>query len=195
ARAAPWFQHVTYSRIRCSVAVLWLLVLVLSCLPLLGVGRYFGAQGRCVRYRSAWSGRHRAYAFLMLAVGLGLCTLIVACNMAVVRVLCARAPASPPRRTVVRKDSRELAFDQTTAEELSFARLMVALCVFFVLCWLPQMMTIVVAQLNPGLRSHVFYRIADSCMALNFTLDPLFYVLSRKGHRARLARLLAPLCR
>ncbi|GFX19364.1 g_PROTEIN_RECEP_F1_2 domain-containing protein [Trichonephila clavipes] len=52
------------------------------------------------------------------------------------------------------------------------------------------------AQLHPDnpAKSHPFYRIADICMALNFTLDPVVYVLSRRPHRRGLRKLLKPLC-
>ncbi|GIX90974.1 g_PROTEIN_RECEP_F1_2 domain-containing protein [Caerostris extrusa] len=69
-----------------------------------------------------------------------MCVVIVSCNLAVMSALCRLSPTgAKPRRTTVSRDHRELAFNHTTQEELSFAKLMVVLCVFFVICWLPQM--------------------------------------------------------
>ncbi|XP_035232809.1 alpha-1D adrenergic receptor-like isoform X2 [Stegodyphus dumicola] len=124
-----------------------------------------------------------------------MCVVIVGCNLAVVGALCRLSPESnKARRTTVTRDHKELAFNHTTQEELSFAKLMVVLCVFFVACWLPQMMTIIIAQAKPNLKDHPFFRIADVCTALNFILDPIVYVLSRRPHRRGLRRLLKPIC-
>ncbi|XP_064489515.1 prostaglandin E2 receptor EP3 subtype-like [Ornithodoros turicata] len=193
-------KHVTYTRIRNAIFTLWMVVIVVVSLPFVGMGTYYdspadaaaaGDSVRCTRYRFAVGQRDVAYAYLMFSMGVLLCAVIVACNMAVVRVLCRLGPGRPerPTRTIVHKDSRELTFNATTPDELSFAKLMIILCLFFVACWLPQMLTIVVAQVNPAIRNHVFYYLADACMALNFTLDPVLYVLSRRQHRRGLRRL------
>lgn len=55
-------------------------------------------------------------------------------------------------------------------------------------------MTILLAQFSLVHEKHPFYRIADICMALNFTLDPVVYVLSRRPHRRGLRELLKPFC-
>ncbi|KFM63086.1 hypothetical protein X975_14897, partial [Stegodyphus mimosarum] len=131
----------------------------------------------------------------MFGFGTMMCVVIVSCNLAVVGALCRLSPESnKARRTTVTRDHRELAFNHTTQEELSFAKLMVVLCVFFVACWLPQMMTIIIAQAKPNLKDHPFFRIADVCTAVNFILDPIVYVLSRRPHRRGLRRLLKPIC-
>lgn len=55
-------------------------------------------------------------------------------------------------------------------------------------------MTILLAQFSLVHEKHPFYRIADICMALNFTLNPVVYVLSRRPHRRGLRELLKPFC-
>ncbi|KAG8200530.1 hypothetical protein JTE90_000604 [Oedothorax gibbosus] len=197
-------MHVTHKLIKRAIFSLWLIALFLVCLPFTGFGVYFEEKEpgsdifACTRYRSGKEPTDVAYAFLMFCFGSLLCVVIVCCNLAVVRALCRMGKKSAAHcgRTTVRKDSKELAYNHSTQEELSFAKLMVVLCVFFVVCWVPQMITILMAQLNPEDPSspHPFYRIADICMALNFTLDPVVYVLSRRPHRRGLRRLLKPLC-
>ncbi|GIY98885.1 g_PROTEIN_RECEP_F1_2 domain-containing protein [Caerostris extrusa] len=173
------FQHVTHKLIKRAIFSLWMIALFLVCLPFTGFGIYYeetvpgSGIFRCTRYRSAREPTDVAYAFLMFAFGCLLCLVIVCCNLAVVQALCrmGRKSLAHCGRTTVRKDSRELSYNHTTPEELSFAKLMVILCIFFVACWVPQMVTILMAQLHPDnpVRSHPFYRIADICMALNFT--------------------------
>ncbi|XP_023234326.1 uncharacterized protein LOC111633907 [Centruroides sculpturatus] len=141
------FQHITYKVIKRVILATWMLALVLVCLPLMGFGLYYDGQatdGRpvCVRYRFARSAKDVAYAYLMLGFGLSLCLIMAGCNLAVVRVLCrigAKKWEAGAGRTVVRKESNELAFDHVTAEEVAFAKLMIVFCIFFVVCWLPQM--------------------------------------------------------
>ncbi|XP_054709344.1 prostaglandin E2 receptor EP3 subtype-like [Uloborus diversus] len=197
-------KHVTPKLIKRAIFSLWLTALLLVCLPFFGFGLYYEEfpEGtspgvhHCTRYRQGQDPGDVAYAFLMFSVGNLLCVVIVCCNLAVVRALCRMGRKSHAHcgRTTVRKDSRELSYNHATQEELSFARLMVVLCVFFVACWVPQMVTIVMAHIEPENQSHPFYRIADVCMALNFTLDPVVYVLSRRPHRRGLRKLLKPLC-
>ncbi|GFY75019.1 g_PROTEIN_RECEP_F1_2 domain-containing protein [Trichonephila inaurata madagascariensis] len=169
-------------------------------LPLAGFGLYYKVDDEtgayvCARYRQATAPVDVAYAYVMFGFGTTMCIVIVSCNLAVVSALCRLSPNSGKvRRTTVSRDHRELAFNHTTQEELSFAKLMVVLCVFFVICWLPQMATIIIAQMHPTIKNHPFFRIADICTALNFILDPIVYVLSRRPHRRGLRRLLKPIC-
>ena len=96
-------------------------------------------------------------------------------------------PHPPPLgRRISRSSSRMRALKHTesleaaTHEELAFAKLMAFLCVLFVLCWLPQMITIPLAQLKPFWGpGQKFTRIADFSLLLHFMLDPFVYVLQR----------------
>ncbi|KAG8302267.1 hypothetical protein J6590_036156 [Homalodisca vitripennis] len=185
ARNGP-VLHVTTALIRKSIFSLWTGVLVLVCLPLLGFGLYFEqSTATCVRYRLAKEPLDIAYAYLFLAFGTLLCLCIVWCNLAVMRALC-RTGRSDKRRvpavTLPRRISRNqsLTFNACTREERAFARLMGLLCVVFVICWMPQMISIPMAQFDPNsYSSRTFFRIADILMALHFTLDPYLYVLQR----------------
>ncbi|XP_054718370.1 prostaglandin E2 receptor EP4 subtype-like [Uloborus diversus] len=202
ALTTPFFyqKHITHKLIKRAIFILWFIVLFVVLLPLAGFGLYYEEDAEtgaysCARYRQATKPSDVAYAYVVFGFGTAMCLVIVSCNLAVVGALCRLSPeSSKVRRTTVSKDHRELAFNHTTQEELSFAKLMVVLCVFYVACWLPQMVTIIIAQVNPDLKKHVFFRLADVCTATNFVLDPIIYVLSRRPHRRGLRRLLKPIC-
>ncbi|XP_023231757.1 uncharacterized protein LOC111631687, partial [Centruroides sculpturatus] len=190
-----FFQQVTYKLIKRAIFSLWIVVLILDCLPFVGFGVYY-EKSECTRYKNATKAKDIAYAYVIFVFGMFLCVVIVCCNLAVVRVLCRMGKKNLERlgRTAMRKDSNELSFNHTTPEEVSFAKLMIMICVFFVICWVPQLITIIIAQMKPNTKINLFYKIADGCIALNFTLDPIVYVLSRKPHRKGLRKLLKPIC-
>ncbi|KAG8196383.1 hypothetical protein JTE90_009598 [Oedothorax gibbosus] len=201
ALTSPFFyqKHVTHKLVRRAIFVQWCFVMAVVLLPLAGFGLYYTVdhEGVCVcaRYRQATETTDVVYAYLMFGFGTAMCTVIVCCNLAVVVALCRLKPTAATGRTTVTRDNRkQLHFNHATQEELSFAKLMVVLCVFFVACWLPQMVTILIAQANPDLKHHPFFHLADVCTALNFILDPVVYVLSRRPHRKGLRNLLKPLC-
>ncbi|CAL1283281.1 unnamed protein product [Larinioides sclopetarius] len=202
ALTRPFFyqKHITHKLVKRAIFIQWFIVMAIVLLPLVGFGLYYKVDEEsgayiCARYRQATEPPDVAYAYVMFGFGTMMCVVIVGCNMAVVSALCRLSPgSSQARRTTVSRDHRELAFNHTTQEELSFAKLMVVLCVFFVVCWLPQMATIIIAQMHPTIKNHPFFKIADICTALNFILDPIVYVLSRRPHRRGLRRLLKPLC-
>ncbi|XP_054270160.1 prostaglandin D2 receptor [Macrosteles quadrilineatus] len=183
----PFFyqKHVTTTMIRRAIFSLWSATLVLVCLPFLGFGLYFEPQtAKCVRYRLAKRPVDIAYAYLFLSFGFLLCLCIVWCNLAVMCALCrfgrcdkSRHPITLPRRI---SRNQSLTFNACTREEMAFARLMALLCVVFVLCWMPQMISIPMAQVAPkSTISNLFFRLADVLMLLHFTLDPYLYVLQR----------------
>ncbi|KAI9560804.1 hypothetical protein GHT06_011756 [Daphnia sinensis] len=78
-----------------------------------------------------------------------------------------------------RRRHRHHGANHQTQEEIKFARLMAVLCIFYVLCWIPQLVAIPVGLANPKNQERVFFRVADVCIALNFVLDPFIYVLLR----------------
>lgn len=65
-------------------------------------------------------------------------------------------------------------------EEIRFARLMMFLSISFVVCWLPQMTSIILAQYFNEWRFRLpFCKLADLLMVLHFIIDPYIYVLVR----------------
>ncbi|XP_076317513.1 prostaglandin E2 receptor EP3 subtype-like [Tachypleus tridentatus] len=203
ALTRPFFyqQHITQKTIKIAIGSLVTVSLFMVCLPFIGFGLYYdiNAPSRrhmCVRYRFATKTVDVTYAYFMFTFGMILCVVIVFCNLTVVSVLSKVGKTSKGRmgRTTICKISRELLFNHATQEEISFARLMVILCVVFLTCWVPLMMTIVIAQWDPHRTHRIFYRIADICLAMNFILDPVIYVLSRRPHRQDLRSLFKPLC-
>ncbi|XP_076324117.1 prostaglandin E2 receptor EP2 subtype-like [Tachypleus tridentatus] len=201
ALTRPFFyqKHINHKMIKVAIGTLWSISLLLVCLPFTGFGLYYDTNAparhyTCVRYRFAVKTVDIAYAYFMFTFGIGFCVVIVFCNLTVVIVLSKVGKTSKGRmgRTTISRINRELFFNHTTHEEISFAKLMLILCVFFIMCW--TLLTIIVAHWDKERKHKLFYRIADICMALNFILDPVIYVLSRRPYRRELKSLLKPFC-
>ncbi|KAF7404044.1 hypothetical protein HZH68_006838 [Vespula germanica] len=202
-------KQVTYPVIvRCMLA-LWLAALSLTSLPVLGFGLYY-KDDHCVRYREATEPTDIAYAYVWFVFGTLLCLSIVWCNLAVSRALGTLGRRAGALRRISRASSRAKPLLTVTgptpevvatAEERAFARLMAVLSISFVVCWMPQMISIPLAQFSMTLTTrwtlkkciHAFHIVADILLCVHFTLDPYIYVLLRMP-RPRF-RLLKPLCK
>lgn len=196
AKPFIYHKHITHHVVRQTIHALIAVATVITFLPFVGFGVYFNETTRqCQRYREAETLWDKSYAVLFFAFGSLLCVVIVACNLFVTRVLCfiGRSKTHTQSRnykTIAReKDndvntalyhSNSIANSSTSPDEIKFAKLMTFLSISFVICWMPQMMSIVFAlKENPWPRDHWFFRLADILMALHFTSDPYVYVLSR----------------
>ncbi|KAL6438923.1 hypothetical protein ACFW04_003756 [Cataglyphis niger] len=205
------YQKVTYPVIvRCMLA-LWLVALAMTSLPVMGFGLYYKSE-RCVRYREATEPSDIAYAYVWFVFGTLLCLSIVWCNLAVSRALSRISRRAGSLRRICRASSRAKPLltiagppnrvEVATIEEKAFARLMAVLSISFVICWMPYMISIPLAQFAMRLPQtattvrkfiHIFQIVADILLCIHFTLDPYIYVLLRVP-RPRF-RLLKPLCR
>ncbi|XP_050714804.1 uncharacterized protein LOC126997635 isoform X2 [Eriocheir sinensis] len=199
-------RHVTHSVIRRTILVLWVITLLLVCAPFFGFGLWYNENltPHCVRYRFGTELVDRVYAYVIFAYGMIMCTVIVCCNLSVIRVLYRMRERLLPRRhsrascRSAASTNGDASGNLATPEELSFARLMAILSITFVACWVPQLMMIVVGQVlgnNPKYR--IFYRIPDIFILLNFCLDPFMYVLFRRHRRygrRHLRKLMTYLC-
>ncbi|CAH0391063.1 unnamed protein product [Bemisia tabaci] len=192
ALTMPFFyqKHVTIQLLKRSIFGMWLVCLTLVCLPLVP-NIHFGlyaeqdnctGQYICARYKMAKETPDVTYAYLYFTFGMILVFCIVWCNLAVMKSLCLKGPPGSRQHVLVRRISRNssLSSNSSTKEEVAFGKLMVLLCVVFVLCWLPQMISIPLAHLFHNWKnlSH-FFKFADLLMAFHFTLDPYLYVLQR----------------
>lgn len=205
-------KQVTYPVIvRCMLA-LWLVALATTSLPVIGFGLYYKDK-QCKRYREATEPSDIAYAYVWFVFGTLLCLSIVWCNLAVSRALSKLSRRTIALRRISRASSRAKPLltiakpvNQSemvaTTEERAFARLMAVLSISFVICWMPQMISIPLAQYAIRLPHtaitarkciRIFHIIADILLCVHFTLDPYIYVLLRMP-RPRF-RLLKPLCR
>lgn len=181
-------KHVTVTLIARYIFGLWTTAIILVCLPFFGFGIYFDhSTDKCVRYRRATLPKDIAYAYLYFATGLLLCNGILFCNLTVMRSLCNKGETltrttNDKKSVLMRKMSRTCSRTSTTStrEELAFGRLMGFLCMIFVICWVPQLMTIPLTQIFWEREDcNRLYRAADMLMALHFVLDPYLYVLQR----------------
>ncbi|XP_050101109.1 prostaglandin E2 receptor EP4 subtype isoform X2 [Anopheles aquasalis] len=163
ALAKPFFYHkyVTDNLIRKSIFILWTIGAFITFLPLFGFGIYFDEKRKtCVRYKSATEPMDVAYAYLFFSVGIVLCVGIVICNLSVRKVLyqshrkmCRQFGSikpTPMMNRSMRQTQKSASFtdssimrmfNEPTTEEIRFAKLMTVLSVFFLICWLPQMVT------------------------------------------------------
>ncbi|EGI58915.1 Prostaglandin E2 receptor EP4 subtype [Acromyrmex echinatior] len=205
-------KQVTYPVIvRCMLA-LWLIALTITSLPVMGFGLYYKDK-QCVRYREATEPSDIAYAYVWFIFGTLLCLSIVWCNLAVSRALSKLSHRTVALGRISRASSRAKPLltiagvhtphrlETVTTEERAFARLMAVLSISFVICWMPYMISIPLAQFAMHLPKtavtvkciRIFHIIADILLCIHFTLDPYIYVLLRMP-RPRF-RLLKPLCR
>ncbi|CAL4065628.1 unnamed protein product [Meganyctiphanes norvegica] len=186
-------RHVTYTVIRRAILCLWLGNLLYVCAPFLGFGLWYDSQLEkpCVPYKYGTSTLDRTYAYGWFVFGMVMCLCIVMCNMCVIRAMCRLSSERQVPRRHSRGSSRSTSSlqDQSASqhapscEELAFAKLMALLSIFFVICWVPQLTMILVAQVWNVPRASKIYRVADIFIALNFSLDPYMYVLfRRRGH-------------
>ncbi|XP_035737059.1 prostaglandin E2 receptor EP2 subtype-like isoform X1 [Vespa mandarinia] len=203
-------KQVTYPVIVRCMLTLWLAALSLTSLPVLGFGLYY-KDDHCVRYREATEPTDIAYAYVWFVFGTLLCLSIVWCNLAVSRALGRLGRRAGALRRISRASSRAKPLLTVTgptpevvatAEERAFARLMAVLSISFVVCWMPQMISIPLAQFSMTLTTKMvtlkrciraFHIVADILLCIHFTLDPYIYVLLRIP-RPRF-RLLKPLCK
>ncbi|KAG5318708.1 PE2R4 protein, partial [Pseudoatta argentina] len=205
-------KQVTYPVIvRCMLA-LWLIALTITSLPVMGFGLYYKDK-QCVRYREATEPSDIAYAYVWFIFGTLLCLSIVWCNLAVSRALSKLSRRTVALGRISRASSRAKPLltiagvhtphrlETVTTEERAFARLMAVLSISFVICWMPYMISIPLAQFAMHLPKtavtvkciRIFHIIADILLCIHFTLDPYIYVLLRMP-RPRF-RLLKPLCK
>ncbi|XP_058788619.1 prostaglandin E2 receptor EP4 subtype isoform X2 [Phymastichus coffea] len=210
------YQKVTFPMIVRCMILLWLGGIALTCMPFFGFGiwRRVNRNGEveCVRYRDATEPIDITYAGVWFFFGTLLCLSIVWCNLAVARALKRLGRRNGALRRISRASSRAkplLAVTHgssaevgVTPEEKAFAKLMAMLSISFLVCWMPQMISIplsqyVVHSANISDKANklifVFKKIADTLLGLHFTLDPYIYVLLRMP-RPRFP-LVKPLCR
>ncbi|XP_035773085.1 prostaglandin E2 receptor EP4 subtype-like [Anopheles albimanus] len=215
ALAKPFFYHkyVTDNLIRKSIFILWTIGAFITFLPLFGFGIYFDEKKQtCVRYKSATEPMDIAYAYLFFSVGIVLCVGIVICNLSVRKVLyqshrkmCRQFGSIKPTPMMSRStrqtqksasftDSSIMRmFNEPTTEEIRFAKLMTVLSVFFLICWLPQMITIILLQkLSTAMKLKLawLFRLSDILILVHFMLDPYIYVLLKQSRRSDLRTMI-----
>ncbi|XP_018320628.1 prostaglandin E2 receptor EP3 subtype [Agrilus planipennis] len=174
---------VTYRMVKRTIFGLWLSAFVLTYLPLLGFGLYY-ENGKCCRYRDAKEIKDIVYAYVFCFIGTMLCLCIALCNISIIIELCRIGNHT---RSLLRRCSRSGINNRySTQEEIAFAKLMGYICIIFIACWMPQMISIPLAQVfHHSNACRIFSKIADICMCAYFTIDPYIYVLQRYFEKRR----------
>ncbi|XP_031336811.1 prostaglandin D2 receptor [Photinus pyralis] len=168
---------VTHSVVKRCIFLLWGGAIIVTYFPLFGFGQYYN-NGKCSRYREAMLCKDVIYAFIFFTFGTSIILGIVCCN---VRILYELWKIRNTQRPLVRRCSKpEVTTRYSTEEEVSFAKLMAALCIVFITCWMPQMISIPLAQFWKESRLYkVLGKISDPLLVVYFALDPYVYVLQR----------------
>lgn len=172
-----YHEHLTRNFNRNAILALTLLAGIITFFPLFGFGIYFDEKTKqCLRYKEAKTQQDRAYAILFLIFGCIICSTIVTCNTFVVKAILFK------RWRRISNSSSSSSLSKPSDVDIKFSKLIIFLSLIFVVCWMPQMISIVLAlKANPLPHEHWFYKIADLLTALLFTLDPYVYVLSGKN--------------
>nr|CAH7763097.1 unnamed protein product [Callosobruchus chinensis] len=154
--------------------------------PLFGFGLYYNeVRNECDRFRYAVEVKDKIYAYLFFAFGATLCICIALCNVAVIYEL---LKIRSQKKVLVRRVSRSIIVNKErpgysaryhTPEEMAFAKLMAFICLIFVACWAPQVISVPVSQyfIPPTKSIKVFEKTADTLLTVYFALDPFVYVL------------------
>ncbi|XP_025415020.1 prostaglandin E2 receptor EP4 subtype [Sipha flava] len=182
----PFFyqKYITESILKRITIVLWLTVLCLVCAPFFGFGIYWNDNlKKCSRIRDAKESLDVIYAYVFFSFGVVLCIVITCSNLDVIIALCTKERNNHINLNKVNADTSSGALvrnvDRNNEERL-FSWLMLFLCVSFVVCWLPQLLSIPLAQFfQNAAKLNVFYKIADLLLVLHFSLDPYLYVLQQ----------------
>ncbi|KAK5639227.1 hypothetical protein RI129_011719 [Pyrocoelia pectoralis] len=168
---------VTHSMVRRCICILWCGAIIITYFPLFGFGQYYNS-GKCSRYREAILCKDVIYAYIFFIFGTTIILGIVCCN---VRILYELWKIRNTQRPLMRRCSKpEVSTKYSTDEEVSFAKFMAALCIVFITCWMPQMISIPLAQFwKDSYLYKVLGKIADPLLVVYFALDPYVYVLQR----------------
>nr|XP_023025315.1 prostaglandin E2 receptor EP2 subtype isoform X3 [Leptinotarsa decemlineata] len=184
ALTRPFLYHqlVTYRILKRFLCCLWFSALFLTYLPFFGFGLYYNSEnGQCLRYRNAVEIKDKIYAYFFFTFGSILCLCIALCNTS---VICELSKIRSQQRVLVRRISRSILSNRVgcaryqTPEEVAFAKLMAFVCIIFLACWVPQLMTIPIAQfVPPSDIIRKFTAVADALLTVYLALDPFVYVL------------------
>ncbi|CAG9855094.1 unnamed protein product [Phyllotreta striolata] len=186
ALTKPFLYHqlITPQRLKKILICLWLTAVTLTYCPIFGFGVYYDPkEKKCVRFRFAKETKDIVYAYLFSAFGTILCFCITYCNTS---VICELYRIRSQQRVLVRRISRSIINKKLhsryqTPEEVAFAKLMAYVCIIFVMCWIPELMTVPIAQfydINPSdTKFKKVFLLCDMLLTMYLLLDPFVYVL------------------
>ncbi|VEN64579.1 unnamed protein product [Callosobruchus maculatus] len=150
ALTRPFLYHqvFTYQILKRLLCGLWLTAVILTYLPLFGFGLYYNKdKNECDRFRYAVEVKDKIYAHLFFAFGATLCICIALCNVA---VICELLRIRSQQKVLVRRISKAIIVNRDrpgcparyhTPEEKAFAKLMGFICLIFIVCWAPQVVS------------------------------------------------------
>ncbi|XP_025414875.1 prostaglandin D2 receptor-like [Sipha flava] len=190
-RPSFYRTNITCILLKRIVFKLWLGIFCLVCMPFFGFGIYYveGAE-KCSRVRDAKEPLDVVYAYLHFGIGMIFCTVIVYMTLDITRVLCSKNSTFNNLNkfnSVKRIGNGEVA-TLTRREEKKFTWISLSLCIIFVLCWIPQMVSIPLTnfvQNQDSRQLKLFNKIADFLLALHLTVDPYVFVVQLLWKRTK----------
>ncbi|KAK5639548.1 hypothetical protein RI129_012040 [Pyrocoelia pectoralis] len=170
-------RHVTHNMVRRCTGILWGGAIFITYFPLFGFGQYYNNEN-CSRYREASLIKDIIYAYIFFMFGTTIIVGIISCNLRIIyelwKIQNGQRIVQSERKNPARGPRHE------SLEEVFFGRLMIILCILYIVCWIPQMVAIPMAQLMRGSKPYkVVAQVADPLLAIYFALDPYVYVLGR----------------
>ncbi|XP_026812296.1 prostaglandin E2 receptor EP4 subtype-like [Rhopalosiphum maidis] len=185
ALTKPFFykKYISLHLLKGMMAILCLEVLCFMCAPYFGFGygRYWDEKSStCVSYKNAKKPLDVLHVYVYLGHGVFLCFAIVYTNLAVMKALCMKNSPNKQHTVTIRRTNQELslACNEATKEERAFGWLMFLLCVTFVTCWVPQMISIPLSRfIEDDLKIRPFIITTDMLLVIHFALNPYLYVL------------------
>ncbi|KAM9312011.1 prostaglandin E2 receptor EP1 subtype-like [Gastrophryne carolinensis] len=170
---------VTQNRARISLALAWIIALLVSTLPLLGYGTY-GLQPS-----GTWCFLQEPPGFCLLFSGLGLASLSSAliCNM-IVGVTLLRA-----RILRASKEEYKRRYRGTRSHDLEMMVQLLAITFVSCVCWSPLLVSVVMLQAGIPLPRPNWLLLTVRLASCNQILDPWVYILLRRAVLRRLCTI------
>ncbi|XP_025199536.1 prostaglandin E2 receptor EP4 subtype-like [Melanaphis sacchari] len=185
ALTKPFFykKYISLHLIKGMMAILCFEILCLMCAPYFGFGygRYWDEKSStCVGYRNAKKTLDVLHVYVYLGHGVFLCFAIVYTNLAVMKALCMKNSPHNQHIVTIRRTNQEssLPCNIATKEERSFGWLMFLLCVTFIICWVPQMISIPLSRfVEDESEIRPFIITTEMLLVIHLALNPYLYVL------------------
>ncbi|CAH4034103.1 unnamed protein product [Pieris brassicae] len=166
--------RITTSTIQRLLCTILLLASLFTLAPLMGLGAYYSTEKqKCVTYSNPTNDLDYAYGIAFVCFGFSICLTLVICNIGVVTKL-HKYNLSTPHKKCMKSDDKQ---------EVVFSKLIVAISMLYIICWLPHMIASALNLSLEDIASKSFWyfdKIANLLMLLNFIINPFIQMFMLK---------------
>ncbi|CAF4957067.1 unnamed protein product [Pieris macdunnoughi] len=166
-----YFHRITTSTIRKLLGTILLLASLFTLAPVMGLGAYYNAEKEsCISFNGATNDLDYAYGIAFVIFGFSICITLVLCNIGVVTTL--------SKYTLSKKSMKS-----DEKQEVVFSKLIVAISIIFIICWLPHLITDALYLALEDITSKSlwnFKKFANLLILLNFILSPIIQMFMLK---------------